>query len=59
MRSNDVGAGPKIMTTEDQMIANSLVALEEYRRTGHAIAQEEVQAWVDSLGTDDELPCPQ
>lgn len=44
---------------EEQMIHQSLEALEEYRRTGNGIAHAGVQEWVDSLGTDHELPCPQ
>lgn len=45
--------------TEEQMIHQSLKALEKYRRTGNGIAHTRVQEWVDSLGTDHELPCPQ
>lgn len=45
--------------TEEEMIHQSLEALEEYRRTGNGIAHARVQEWVDSLGTDHKLSCPQ
>lgn len=32
--------------------------IQAYRETGHAIAHETVSAWLQSRGTDDELPCP-
>jgi hypothetical protein len=32
--------------------------LQRYRETGHAIPHEEVMAWLESIGTDSELPCP-
>ena len=44
--------------TEEQMIHQSLEALEEYRRTGKGINHAHIQEWVNSLGTDHELPCP-
>jgi len=33
-------------------------AWEEYRRTGEAVSNESVMAWLDSWGTDQEGPCP-
>ncbi len=36
---------------EEQIIHQSLEALEEYRRTGNGIAHARVQEWVDSLVT--------
>jgi predicted transcriptional regulator len=44
--------------TEAERISQSLEALEEYKRTGQGVSHERVQAWIDSLGTDDPLPCP-
>jgi predicted transcriptional regulator len=29
-----------------------------YRATGHAIAHEQMTEWLESIGTDRELPCP-
>lgn len=31
---------------------------QEYQTTGHAIPHAEVARWLESLGTDHELPCP-
>lgn len=30
----------------------------KYQATGHAIPQEEVDSWLDSIATKSELPCP-
>jgi hypothetical protein len=38
--------------------AEDMQRIQSYRKTGHAIAHEEVSAWLQSRGTDDELPCP-
>lgn len=32
--------------------------IQRYRETGDAISHDEVAIWLDSIGTDDELPCP-
>lgn len=32
--------------------------LQRYRETGHGIRHEEVAAWLASIGTDSERPCP-
>jgi putative addiction module CopG family antidote len=32
--------------------------LQAYRETGHGIPQSHIAAWLSSVGTDDELPCP-
>ncbi len=32
--------------------------LEQYRKTGYAIPRDRVAQWLDSMGTDNELPCP-
>ena len=44
--------------TEAQMIEQSKLALEEYRRQGSGIAHDSIREWADSLGTDEERPCP-
>jgi hypothetical protein len=44
--------------TEAEMIEKSLQALEEYQRTGTGISHDRVREWLDSLGTDQPLPCP-
>lgn len=31
---------------------------QRYRATGHAIPHERVAEWLESIGTDRELPCP-
>lgn len=45
--------------TEEQMIDSSLDALEAYRNQGGGVPHDRVREWVDSLGTDSEIPCPQ
>ncbi|MCC5617949.1 hypothetical protein LC605_23255 [Nostoc sp. CHAB 5836] len=44
--------------TEAQMLQQSQSALEAYRSTGLGIAHDRVREWADSLGSDQELPCP-
>ncbi|MBW4440981.1 MAG: hypothetical protein KME10_07065 [Plectolyngbya sp. WJT66-NPBG17] len=44
--------------TEVERIAQSLEVLEEYRRNGRGGSHDRVRDWLDSLGTDDPLPCP-
>jgi hypothetical protein len=44
--------------TEEEMVAKSLDVLAEYKRTGIGIPHERVQEWLDSLGTENPLPCP-
>ncbi|MBG1260976.1 hypothetical protein [Nostoc commune] len=44
--------------TEAQMIQQSQSALEAYRRTGTGVAHDRVREWADSLGTEQERPCP-
>ena len=44
--------------TEAQMVQQSQSALEAYRRRGSGIAHDRVREWADSLGTDQERPCP-
>jgi hypothetical protein len=45
--------------TEEQMAQHSLNALEEYQNSRTGITQEQLQEWVDSLGSNAELTCPQ
>ncbi len=40
--------------TEAEMIQQSKLALEDYRRKGSGIAHNIVREWADSLGTDEE-----
>jgi hypothetical protein len=44
--------------SEEGMIAKSLQVLAEYKRTRDGVPHEHVQAWLDSLGTENPLPCP-
>ncbi len=44
--------------TEAEMVKQSQSALEAYRRKGSGVAHERVREWADSLGTDQEHPCP-
>jgi predicted transcriptional regulator len=32
---------------------------QRYKATGHAVSHEQVTAWLDSVGSEGELPCPQ
>ena len=32
--------------------------IQHYRETGEAVSHDKVVAWLDSWGTDNELPCP-
>jgi len=44
--------------TEEEMITQSLEALNEYQQSSHGVSQQAMENWAASLGTDDELPCP-
>lgn len=44
--------------TQAQMVEQSRKALEAYHRTASGVAHERVREWADSLGTDEERPCP-
>jgi hypothetical protein len=44
--------------TQAQMVEQSRKALEAYRRIGTGVAHERVREWADSLGSDEERPCP-
>lgn len=43
--------------TEAEMVQQSLAVLANYQHD--AVDHARVEAWVNSLGTDDEQPCPQ
>ena len=45
--------------TDEEMIAQSLESLEEYQQSGHSIPATTMESWVDSLDSDNPLPCPQ
>ena len=34
-------------------------ALEEYRQTGQYVSHEDMEAWLETWGTDKEGPCPE
>lgn len=45
--------------SDADMLAQSLVALADYRDNGESISHQDVAAWAESLEADHELPCPQ
>lgn len=44
--------------TEEEMIAQSLEALNLYQQSGGGSTQSAITNWAASLGTDNSLPCP-
>jgi hypothetical protein len=44
--------------TEAEMIEQSKLALEAYRREGSGVPHNQVRSWVNSLGTDEQGVCP-
>jgi 5-formyltetrahydrofolate cyclo-ligase len=44
--------------TELEMIQQSKSALEAYRRKGSGVKHEQVKEWANSLGSNQERPCP-
>ena len=44
--------------TEAEMVQQSKSAFEAYRRKGSGVPHNLVREWADSLGTDEERPCP-
>ena len=44
---------------EQEMVAQSLEALDEFRQTGKSISQKTMESWVENLGTDQQFSCPQ
>lgn len=47
-----------VVPFEGPDIAEDIRRLREFERTGEAIPLDEVKAWVESWGTDNELPRP-
>ncbi len=47
-----------IFDTDEATLIGDRKRLQCYRETGYGIPHEEVAAWLSSIGTDDELPCP-
>ncbi len=47
-----------IPLTEEEMIAQSSDALNEYQLHRRSVSQHQMEQWAAGLGTDDELPCP-
>ncbi|MDJ0746733.1 MAG: hypothetical protein QNJ32_25705 [Xenococcaceae cyanobacterium MO_167.B27] len=47
-----------IPLTSEEMITQSLEALNEYQLHRRGVSQQAMENWAASLGTDDELPCP-
>jgi len=45
--------------SEEQTIALSVLALQDYQTNKTGISGDRVKQWADSLGSDRELPCPQ
>jgi hypothetical protein len=46
------------MISEDEMVAESLAIFAAYQKNPKGIPHEAMKQWADSLGQDDELPCP-
>jgi hypothetical protein len=44
--------------SDDATREEDMHRLQRYRDTGYAIPHEQVSAWLLSVGTDDERPCP-
>ena len=47
-----------VIDVEEPDIEEDLRRLREFERTGEAVALDEAKAWVDSWGTENELPPP-
>jgi hypothetical protein len=45
--------------TEDEMRQEDEQRIQRYRQTGYAISHDRVAEWLTSIGTENELPCPQ
>lgn len=45
--------------SEEQTIAQSLAALQDYQTNKTGIGNDRVKQWANSLGIDCELPCPE
>ena len=44
---------------EQEMVAQSLEALDEFQQTGQRISQKTMESWVQNLGTDQQFSCSQ
>ncbi len=44
--------------TEAAMAAQSLRVLEEYKQNRDGVSHDRVSEWLDSVGSDNPLPCP-
>ena len=47
------------LMSDEEMISASLAILADYRQNPEGITHDAVKKWSDSLGGDNELPCPQ
>lgn len=45
--------------TDEQMRQEDEQRIARYRATGYGISHDRVAEWLDSIGTENELPCPQ
>jgi hypothetical protein len=45
--------------SDDATREEDMRRLQQYQETGYAISHEQVAAWLNSVGTDRELPCPE
>jgi Ni2+-binding GTPase involved in maturation of urease and hydrogenase len=50
---------PPEILTEDEMRQEDEQRIQRYRETGYAISHDRVAEWLTSIGTENELPCPQ
>ena len=50
---------PTQLLSDGEIISESLAIFADYRQNPKRIAHDAVKKWSDSLGRDDELPCPQ
>jgi hypothetical protein len=47
-----------VFDTDQETREADLQRIQNYRKTGHGIPHDQVDAWLSSIGTDDELKCP-
>lgn len=48
-----------MFTNDDATKEEDMRRLQRYRETGYGIPHEQVAVWLDSVGTNRELPCPE
>jgi putative addiction module CopG family antidote len=59
-----LAAALKLLEEQDSADVDALThevdasRLQAYRDTGEGVSHAQVAAWLSSIGTDDELPCP-